>query len=475
MKGIIFAFLFGLALSIDTNAFNNLRIYQVMVSSFQDGDSSRGYCTGYGPSHHCGDLRGIINALQYIKNLGMNALWMTPIFNSNGSDKLDSTGYFCYDYFNVDPKFGTNDELKELVKKAHDLGLYVLLDGVFGHHKSGNVAPSPSGKYPEGGNDPVKYPGSLEFYKEVATYWISNYEIDGWRLDQAYQVSRRNQDKNYWKDIRETIESLCDKRKAEGKKWGTLGYMVGEIWDSPQNINYWGYDADGAPGLRSCFHFPGRYNLVQTIACEESGKGGYDASNLDNIFKAGYPNFAYPNLFISNHDILRLGNLIRKKYSYGKENPHYWGRYRAALAFLGAYTGPITIYYGDESGDITECYYNPGDCGGAYDDNCARTNGQISGFNSDQQSLHDFTAKIMNIRANNPALYQGSRENQDASGSLYMVTKVSGNNKIQVLINFNSIDYTVTTCNGGKDLITGRNYNRGNCHLDPFEVLYLQQ
>ncbi|EMH73887.1 alpha-amylase, putative, partial [Entamoeba histolytica HM-1:IMSS-B] len=129
--------------AIDTNAFNNLRIYQVMVSSFQDGDSSRGYCTGYGPSKHCGDLRGIINSLQYIKDLGMNALWMTPIFNSNGGSQLDSTGYFAYDYFNVDPKFGTNDELHELINKAHSLGLYVILDGVFGHHKSGNVAGSP--------------------------------------------------------------------------------------------------------------------------------------------------------------------------------------------------------------------------------------------------------------------------------------------------------------------------------------------
>ena len=162
----MFALLFFIAMAnaIDTSLFNNLRIYQVMVSSFQDGDSSRGYCTGYGPSHHCGDLQGIINALNYIKDLGMNALWMTPIFNSNGGSQLDSTGYFTQDYFNVDPKFGTNELLRNLINKAHGLGMYVILDGVFGHHK-GNVYASPSGKYPQGGNDPVSYPGSLEFYK----------------------------------------------------------------------------------------------------------------------------------------------------------------------------------------------------------------------------------------------------------------------------------------------------------------------
>ncbi|EDR27537.1 cyclomaltodextrinase, putative [Entamoeba dispar SAW760] len=458
--------------AIDTNAFNNLRIYQVMVSSFQDGDSGRGYCTGYGPSRHCGDLRGIINSLQYIKDLGMNALWMTPIFNSNGGSQLDSTGYFAYDYFNVDPKFGTNDELHELINKAHNLGLYVILDGVFGHHKSGNVAASPSGKYPTGGNDPVSYPGSLEFYKEVATYWINNYEIDGWRLDQAYQVSTRNQDRNYWKDIREVIESTCDNRKNQGKQWGTLGYMVGEIWDSASNINNWGYYASGGYGLRSCFHFPGRYNLVQTLACEESGKGGYDASNLNGIFNAGYPDFAYPNMFITNHDLLRFGNLIRKKYGYGRDNNDYWGRHRAAIAFLAAYTGPITIYYGDEVGDLVECYYNPGDCGGVYNDNAARSDGHIQGFNSNEQALHDFTAKLMNIRASNPALYQGRRENQNASGTLYKVDKVSGSNRIQVLINVGTYTYD-TQCGSGQDLISGRSYS-GTCHMEPFSVIFLK-
>ncbi|BFU21416.1 alpha-amylase, putative [Entamoeba histolytica HM-1:IMSS] len=443
-----------------------------MVSSFQDGDSSRGYCTGYGPSRHCGDLRGIINSLQYIKDLGMNALWMTPIFNSNGGSKLDSTGYFTYDYFNVDPKFGTNDELHELINKAHSLGLYVILDGVFGHHKSGNVASSPSGKYPAGGNDPVSYPGSLEFYKEVATYWINNYEIDGWRLDQAYQVSTKNQDKNYLTDIRETIESTCDNRKNQGKQWGTLGYIVGEIWDSASNINTWGYYASDGYGLRSCFHFPGRYYLVQTLACEESGIGGYDAENLKNIFTSGYPEYAYPNMFITNHDLLRFGNLIRKKYGYGRDNNDYWGRHRAAIAFLAAYTGPITIYYGDEVGDLVECYYNPGDCEGAYNDNAARSDGHIQGFNSNEQSLHDFTAKIMKIRASNPSLYQGTIQNEKIDKRLYKVDKIYENNKVQVMINIGTSSYDVD-CEKGTDLITGKSYS-GTCPLTAFGVIFLK-
>ncbi|KAL7716358.1 Cyclomaltodextrinase [Entamoeba marina] len=440
--------------------FNNLRIYQVMVSSFQNGDSSVGYGTGYGPSSHNGDLRGIINALEYIKDLGMNTLWMTPVFNSNGNSKLDSTGYFAYDYFNVDPKFGTNDELKELIDKAHDLGLFVLLDGVFGHHKSGDVAASPNGNYPSGGNDPVSYPGSLEFYKEVALYWIDNYEIDGWRLDQAYQVSTRYQDQNYWTIIRQAIESRCDERRSAGKTWGTLGYMVGEIWDSASNINNWGYYGTDGYGLRSCFHFPGRYNLVQTFACEESGAGGYDASNLKNIFSAGYPDYAYPNLFLTNHDVWRFGNLIRKKYGYGQDNDDYWKRHKVALAFMAAYTGPITIYYGDEVGDIVECYYEAGDCG-AYDDNMARTDGHISNFNSKQQDLHDYVQKINEYSTC-----------QDASGTLYKDLKTYGSNKIQVIINTNSWGFNCYV-DSGTDLISGE-YKSGKIYLEPLTAYFIK-
>ena len=107
----------------------------------------------------------------------MNAIWLTPIFESNGNDKLDATGYYCYDYFNVDDNWGGNSKLKELIDAAHDKGLYVILDGVFGHYGD-SVAASPSGRYPSGGSNPVSSPGSLESYKEVATWWIENYEID---------------------------------------------------------------------------------------------------------------------------------------------------------------------------------------------------------------------------------------------------------------------------------------------------------
>ena len=252
---------------------NELRIYQIMVSSFQDGDSSVGYGTGYGPGPHNGDLRGIINALDYIKSLGMNAIWLTPIFTSDGNNQLDSTGYFCSDYFNVDPKFGGNAVFEQLVTAAHAKGLNVILDGVFGHHRDTGVSkPSPNGKYPSGGSNPVKYPDSLDYYKEVAQYWIENYKIDGWRFDQCYQVGLGDNGKNcntgghnYWYEIRTAIKESAAKNGTKGQDWGTLGYTVGEHWNGNAAQIQAGSVNPGTAagyGLQSCFDFPSRYKLV---------------------------------------------------------------------------------------------------------------------------------------------------------------------------------------------------------------------
>lgn len=378
---------------------DSLVIYQVMVEAFQDGDPGVGYGTGYGPSHHNGDIKGIRLALPYIKSLGVNAIWLTPIFNSDGWSQLDATGYFTRNYFEIDPKFGTYQEAKDMVDAAHALGMYVFFDGVFGHHKGG-VPLSPSGYWPDGNNDPVSYPGqdntTLNFYKEVATYWIDELEIDGWRLDQAYQVPI-----NYWDDIRNAVEAKCAERAAQGKTWGTLGYMVGEIWKGEGEIQSTGYGTDG---LHSCFDFPLRYRLVQVLAQEESGLGGQPASALKGGYDThgAYASHAHPNMFVGNHDLVRFGDLIQRKGLGGTENPGYWNRHKAMFTFMATYTGPITIYYNDEIG-----YEVPND-GSFYDDNVARSSGKITGLNANEMDLTNYVGKLMSARATYSALWKGT-------------------------------------------------------------------
>jgi len=419
--------------------FHHLRIYQVMVEAFQDGDSTRNYNIGYGPSHHRGDLKGITNALPYIKSLGMNAVWLTPIFDSdagNGSHpKLDATGYFTRDYFKIDPNFGTLEDARELVNTAHELGMYVFFDGVFGHHK-GEVVPSPQGNVPVGPPDAVQYPESLPFYKEVALYWIDELEIDGWRLDKAMQVPVE-----WWQEIRHAVEAKCRERLAAGKKWGTLGYMVGEVWSGENEIARSVYGTEEQPGLFSAFDFPLRYRLVQALAVEEKGFGRQPASVLNEGYATHqrYPSHAIPNLMLTNHDLVRFGDLIQRAGLGGKENPGYWKHHQCAFSFLAAYSGPITIYYGDEIGEevagfaakVSDSCWVIDRC----DDHVSRTSGRISGFTPGEEDLKNYLAALMKLREAHPALWKGSRANLLAGETLYADLKEFEEDRVLYLMN----------------------------------------
>ncbi|MCG3735630.1 glycosidase [Vibrio cincinnatiensis] len=430
---------------------NTLMTYQIMVESFVDGDSSIGHETGYGTSHHKGDLQGIIDSLDYIQALGVNAIWLTPIFESqpiagqdHWADRLDATGYFATDYFKIDPRFGDLATAKTLVDEAHKRGLYVFFDGVFGHHKQGLIKPSPSGLLPSGSNDPVDYPDSLAFYKEVATYWIKELNIDGWRLDQAYQVPLED-----WVQIRKAVEQTSQSVtyiNADGVEVNPLGYMVAEVWKGELDIVREAYGEAQAPALCSAFDFPMRYRMVETLAVNESGVGGRGAQWLNNGFMTHdpYPAHAQPNLMLGNHDLVRFGDLLQRGGLAQPNEVDYWRRHKAAFAFLVAYTGPITLYYGEEIGDQVDDFAAKEDnqtCAirGVCDDHVARSSAKIEGVNAmldaNQADLKNHVATLLALRANHPALYQGSRTHLLADATRYADLKQSGEDRVLFLLN----------------------------------------
>lgn len=429
----------------------DLRIYQVMVEAFVDGDPNHDYTDGYGTSHHRGDLRGIIQSLPYIAGLGMNAIWLTPIFDSDagapqarlggsGVDlKLDATGYFTRNYFRVDPNFGTLDDLKELVREAHALGLYVLLDGVFGHHK-GDLVPSPEGRLPVDSTDPADYggnpsgypgrvvdydaPETLDFYREVATWWIRQAGIDGWRLDQGYQVPLAA-----WRDIRDAV------RAEAAKQPGNPGYLVSEIFADANRIRDEAYGPASNPALDSAFDFPVRYATVGVLAGEENGLSRRPPSVLDEPWAFGahsgtYRETALPNLMVGNHDLVRFGDLLQRASIADPDDALYWARHRLVFLLQGAYSGPITRYYGEELGDEVPNYAArvEFDCAnrGLCDDHVARTSGKVPGVSFDpgalsdeQLALIDFHRAVMDARQRLPALSHGSRTHLFSNGQVY--------------------------------------------------------
>lgn len=427
----------------------DLRIYQVMVESFVNGNDSIGHGTGYGTSHHKGDLQGVIDSLDYIQSLGMNAIWLTPIFNSipdegqnHWADRLDATGYFTSDYFSIDPRFGDMDKARELVEAAHAKGMYVFLDGVFGHHKD-NLVPSPQGRLPAGDSNPVDYPESLAFYQEVASYWVKELKIDGWRLDQAYQVPLPA-----WKALRKSVDQASQSvtyQNAEGEAVHPLGYMVAEIWNNENYITRTGYGPEKDPALCSAFDFPVRYRVVETFAVNENSNGGKGGEWLAEGMKLHdlYPPHAKPNLMLGNHDLVRFGDLLQRGNIAKPDQAEYWARHRAALSFLGAYNGPITLYYGEEVGDEVPNFADKASsdiCAlqGYCDDHVARSSAKIDGvttqLNQQQTELRDYVASLMTLREQHPAIVHGKRTSVLATDAVYVDHKQKGDDALLYMV-----------------------------------------
>ena len=423
----------------------DLRIYQVMVESFQNGDDTINYNVGYGPSDHKGDLQGIINAIPYIKSLGMNAIWLTPIFesakeNDSNPSMLDATGYYTRDYYKVDRRFGDEQKLKQLVDTAHANGLYVFLDGVFGHFRSDLNNTSPKGNKVTitqkclGGEltyyTPPEHTScadfddkgqSLEYMKEVATYYVENFKIDGWRLDQAYQVPLK--DLHEIKTAVEEISSKVTYTNAKGEIVHPLAYLVAEIWASNPVITKTAYGYNKDEGLDSAFDFGMRYSIVQALATEEWMKAEHSGFRLAEGLaynENNLPRHALPNLMITNHDLLRFGDLIQRA---GLQDT-YNERIILALSYLAiVHSGPITNYYGEEIGQEVPNYANRVETMGYRDDHVARDNGKIKDFTPQEEHFKKLFTFLMNLRANHGSLSNGRMDLLKVNRELFSIRK----------------------------------------------------
>lgn len=175
-----------------------------------------------------GDLQGIISKLDYLKGLGVTALYLTPIFKSKSNHKYDIS-----DYYRIDEQFGTDEDLAMLVQQAHSRGIKVVLDAVFNHCsedttefqdvvKYGNKSPyfdwfivdgdkvdTQKGNYRYFGvcKYMPKYNTSCSSLQnhliDIATYWIRKYDIDGWRLDVSDEVSH-----DFWRKFRIAVKRV---------------------------------------------------------------------------------------------------------------------------------------------------------------------------------------------------------------------------------------------------------------------------
>ena len=290
-----------------------------------------------------GDLRGIIEHLDYVHSLGIDVLYMTPIFKSNSSHKYDTI-----DYYQIDPSFGTAEDLKELVQKAHEYGMKVVMDAVFNHTgkeffafedilEKGNKSKyrdwyfidefplkSERGEIPNfkcfgyyGGMPKLnlKNPEVEKFITDVACYWIRECDIDGWRMDVGDEISHF-----FWKNFRKAVKAVKKDMLIIGEIWHYAGdFLEGDEWDTVMN-------------------YPFYLNMIDLLADEKITVSQF-IQNLGYL-KGRLNKKCYPLMWnlIDSHDTARFLHLCKNN----KKKQHL------AAAFQLLLPGMPMIYYGDE-------------------------------------------------------------------------------------------------------------------------------
>ncbi|MFD0590043.1 glycoside hydrolase family 13 protein [Paenibacillus sp. GCM10027627] len=325
--------------------------YQIFPERFANGDPSLDPANvepwGGEPTPQNffgGDLQGVINHLDYLSKLGINAIYFTPIFEATTNHKYDTE-----DYLKVDPHFGTNDTLKELIAQCRKRGIRVLLDAVFNH--SGRTFPpfvdaqknGQQSKYADWFHVrewPLAVVDGVPTYEtfafepmmpklntenaevkayllEVARYWVEEIGIDGWRLDVANEV-----DHQFWREFRAIVKSVNPEAYILGEIWhDSMMWLQGDQFDAVMNY----------PFTNAVLDFFS-YGTIDSAAFS-SAIGTQLAAYPQQVTEAAF------NL-LDSHDTPRLLTLC------GDEKK----KLKLAALFQLTYPGTPCIYYGDEVG-----------------------------------------------------------------------------------------------------------------------------
>lgn len=361
-----------------------------------------------------GNLAGICEKLEYIASLGVNAIYLCPIFKSNSNHR-----YHTVDYFEIDPVLGTLKDFDKLVKKAHKLGLRVILDGVFNHcsrgffqfnslmelgknspyvdwfHVHGWPLHAYSGKpnydcwwgYPALPKFNTDNPDVRDYLFSVGEYWMKR-GIDGWRLDVPNEID----DDSFWQEFRRRIKAI-----------NPDAYIVGEIWDEPSR---W-LQGDQFDGV---MNYPLRKAVLAYLFDEKPIDLAEFAKRLQDAFPEG--RFGVQMNLLGSHDTIRLASLPCSNLQ----------RVKLALALLFFLPGAPCIYYGDEIGML----------GGKDPDN--RRAFPWDNFPEMQKApVYDYLKGLIALRNKESVLRDGSLEIAYGAGRLEIV-RTLGNKKLTLAI-----------------------------------------
>lgn len=446
-------------------------IYLIMPDRFANGDETNDWLPGMlekvnraePTGRHGGDLKGIENNLDYLKDLGVTALWLNPV-QENNQPKESYHGYAITDFYKVDPRLGTNESYNNLVKKCHDKGMKVVMDMVFNHSGSENwfIKDLPAKdwihQFKEFTRSNYRLSTSIDPYASrfdvdimqqgwfdhhmpdlnqhnplLATYliqnsiwWVEYAQLDGIRMDTHPYP---------YKDF---MSVWC---KAVMTEYPNLN-IVGEIWEDRVLLTSYfqanSKNKDGYEGnLPSATDFP----LMGALNRAFNERDGWD-EGLAKIYYALIQDYAYVNAFnnvtfLDNHDLTRFATSVG-----GDINKQKMG-----FAALLTLRGIPQLFYGGEIGMLGD----GGNHGKLRADMPGGWKGDTqnifteAGRTADQNELFNYLRTLLNWRKNKAVIHTGKFMHFIPENGLYVYFRYTDSESVMIVLNNNNEAKTLDT------------------------------
>lgn len=488
-------------------------LYLIMPDRFANGCPENDVIDGMrektvnradGFARHGGDLQGISNHLDYIADLGATAIWLNPT-QENDMESGSYHGYAITDYYQIDRRFGSNEDFCALVEKAHEKDLKVVMDMIFNHCGSENYLfkDKPSKEWFNYRSNYVQTSFKTASVMDIhASAYEKKIATDGWFASVMPDFNQRNrhvaryliQSSIWWIEyagingIRQDTHPYADfdfmsqwcKEVLDEYPYFNI---VGETWlNSNVLVSYWQKDSKLAAPLNSnlptVMDFPLQALMNQAFD-EETGEWGgglyklYDYQTQDLV----YANPMNLLTFLDNHDTSRFAQTdeMAKKLK----------RYKQAMVFLLTTRGIPQIYYGTEilmtgdkgkgDGDLRKDF--PGGWQGDTR-NCFVKNGRTALENE----AFEFTRQLLNWRKGNQVIGKGCLKHYSIQNGVYVYQREFNGKSVVVIMNgtddSKELDLTpyqeILPRENALDVLTGKNVNlSGKLCLDGRENLIL--
>lgn len=457
-------------------------VYMLMPDRFSNGDPTNDVVEGFPDKmhrdslnyRHGGDLQGIINHLDYISDLGMTALWCTPLAENNMS-KYSYHGYAFTDFYAVDRRFGTNDDYRRLVDSCHKHGLKVIQDVVLNHMGDNNYLAKdpPSSAWI---NDLAASKASTNWKKDFqrpnyrsSTHsdpYASDYDKRGlterwfdWMMpdingNEQHLATYLIQNSLWWIEFAgldglrvdtypyPAKEFTAKWTKAVLDEYPRLG-MVGEVWitESVGMSAYWQAGARNADGfnahLPSITDFPVNGALGAIFNEKEEWMGG-----MVKLYNVLAQDFLYPDasknlVFLDNHDLSRYLSVVNEDVR----------KLKMALSVLLTMRGTPQIYYGTEIGMTG--YKDPDPLvrkdfpGGWKEDTVSAFT--AAGRSPKQNEIFTHVKTLATWRKTKPVVQSGKLMQFVPSEGIYVYFRYNANESVMVVVNNNESESVVKT------------------------------